>query len=64
MRFAILLFMWSVALMFPLFAMDFKSRDEEGFASLRFLAKVLLISVVIYTGCIIGQLIVKVVRWC
>lgn len=62
MKFAILLFMWSVALMFPLFAMDLKSRDEEGFASLRFLVKVLLVSVVIYTGCVIGQLIAKVVR--
>lgn len=62
MRFAILLFMWSVVVIFPLLAQDVKSHDEEAYTALLLPAKVLLISVVIYTGCVIGQLIAKVVR--
>lgn len=62
MRFAILLFMWSVVVIFPLLAQDVKQRDEQAYSALLLPAKVLLVSVLIYTGCVIGQLIAKVVR--
>lgn len=62
MRFAILLFMWSVVMIVPLIASAIKTHDEEAYSAIVFPAKVLLVSVLIYTGCVIGQLIAKVVR--
>lgn len=55
------LYMWSTFALVALFVSDAKGRNDELYDGLLWLAKVMLVLVLIYTGCVVGQLIATLV---